>query len=362
MSYLDATYNRPDNSLTWEDPELVLKSVEIKTGNRVLIAAGAGETVFSFLTTEASEVVALISNPIEGYVVELKKAAIQEFEQDDCMEFLGFEECPVRLLMYQHLEDKISAEAKEYWGEHLSFIDQGIIHCGDFEHYLHLFNSKVLPIIHSSKTTLQLFETKSAEEQQVFYNNIWKSRLWRLFFTLYFSKTSFGKHPHFDEFSALNKRNFSDEIYQLTENHLSSIAAQNNEFLRYMLTGSFGKNLPFFIREENYNRIKQNLSRLTIVHSAVDEYLVNDNDFTFIHLGESIESIGSEEFKVFGKQLNSLLKKGTTVTHWNILSNHSLAEINSSEFSSDKEFAQSILDQDKCFFHTRFNIEKKLVD
>lgn len=358
MSYLDATYNRPDYSLTWEDPEVLLKSIEIQSGDRILTTAGAGESLFSFLTTEASEVVALITNPVEGYVVELKMAAIEAFSHDDCLEFLGFEDCTVRLLMYQHLEDKISPEAKEYWGEHLSFIDQGIIHCGHFEHYLHLFNSRVLPIIHSSKTTLQLFESKSAEDQQAFYATVWKSRLWKLFFTLYFSKTSFGKHPHFEEFSALNKRNFSSEIYQLTENHLCSVLAQNNEFLRYMLTGSFGNKLPFYIREENYDRVKKNLSRLKLVSSEVTDYLTTDNDFSIIHLGESIEPMEVEEFGHFATKLNVLLKSGTTVTHWNILSNHSFAHHNSNAFSANNELAQQIMKQDKCFFHTRFNIEK----
>lgn len=360
MSYLDPTYNRPNYSVTWEDPEVLLHSIDIESGDRVLTSAGAGELAFSFLTSEASEIVALVSNPVEGFVVELKLAAIEAFSHDDCAEFLGFEDCSVRLLMYQHLENMISPEAKEYWGEHLSFIDQGIIHCGHFEHYLHLFNSRVLPVIHSSKTTLQLLESKSAEDQQKFYSTVWKSRLWKLFFSLYFSKTSFGKHPHFDEFSTLNKRNFSDEVYQLTENHLSSVLAQNNEFLRYMLTGTFGEQLPYFMRSKNYKRIKKNLSRLKIVHSNVTDYLKKDNDFAFVHFGESIEPMGSDEFQYFAIQLTTLLKPETTLTHWNILSNHSFSGSNASAFSSDTALAQEMIKRDKCFFHTRFNIEKTL--
>ncbi len=362
MATKELLQKRPENSITWEDPEILLNALTIQAKDRVFMLAGAGDSAFSFLCSKANEVVAAVSEPIQGYLFELKKMAIQEFDHDECVEFFGFEECSVRLLMYQHLEDKISPEAKEYWGDNLAFIDQGIMHCGSFEYYLHLFNSKILPLIHSSKTIAHLFETKSEEEQLVFYTNVWKSRLWKLFFTLYFGKRSFGKHPHFEEFEKLNKENFSDHLYQLMGNHLSSKTAQNNEFLHYMFTGSSDTFLPFYLREENYNHIKNRLSDLKITYLPVLEYLKSDNDFSFIHLGESAERMENNEFSSFANQLKSLIKKSTVITHWNVLSNHSFAENDSDAFHSDKALAESFMKQDKLFFHTRFNIENKIVD
>lgn len=318
--------------------------------------AGAGDIAFSLLCSKANEIVAIVSNSLEGYLFELKKMAIQEFEHDECIEFLGFEECSVRLLMYQHLEDKISPEAKEYWGENLAFIDQGIMHCGTFEHYLYLFNSKILPLIHSSKTIAQLFETKSNDEQLAFYQNTWKSRLWKLFFSLYFGKRSFGKHPHFDEFEQLNKESFSNHLYQLMGNHLSSKLAQNNEFLRYMFTGSFDTSLPFYLQKENYKIIKARLADLKIVYSSIIEQLKTDNDFSFIHLGESLEIMENKEFANFVNELKPLITQSTVITHWNILSNHSFAENDSDNFHSDKALEESCMIKDKFFFHTRFNL------
>lgn len=357
MTTQEIIQRRPEYSITWEDPQVLLNSVNTATIDRVLIIENAGECAFSFLNTNAKEVVALIVDPAQSYIVELKKAAIQSFERDDCLEFLGFEDCSVRLLMYQHLEDKISNEAKEYWAEHLSYIDLGIIHCGKFEQNLKLFSTKVLPIIHSHKTTSQLFERKSSIEQKEFYNNIWKSRLWKLFFTLYFSKTSFGKHLHFDEFTKQNRKNFSQEIYELAENHLSSTQAQENEFLHYMFTGEFGLNTPYFLLEENYEMVKKNLSKLKIVQSSVIDFMKKDAHFTTIHLGDYIETLSNEEFIHFAKEFSHLSKKPTQLTHWNILSNHCFSEINPDKFKREIERSKSINANDKCFFHTRFNIE-----
>jgi len=172
---------------------------------------------------------------------------------------------------------------------------------------------------------MQLFEFKSAEEQKLFYDQKWNTWRWRLLFRIFFSKTIMGKYGRDPQFLKHVEVSVSEFIFNQAGNHLSSTNCQENYLLHYILLGNFIR-LPFYLREENYEKIKSNLSKIEFRQANIFDLLKLDSSFTHFNLSNIFEYQSESEFSVSIRLFHQYTRPGVRFFFWNLMCPRSMAE------------------------------------
>ncbi|MDX1653236.1 MAG: DUF3419 family protein [Brumimicrobium sp.] len=335
----------------WEDPDVLLSSLKIAPGDRVLSVGSAGDNSFALLSGDPEIVDAVDLNPLQIHLINLKREAIRQLEREEYLRFSGFEESSERMKVYNSLRTELPAESRLFWDNSSKIIESGLIHSGKFEKYFRFFARRVVPLIHSSMTVDKLLKSKEESEQLLFYKNIWENKRWKWLFKLFFSEWvlgRFGRHPSlFDEVEI----SVADFIYEQTAQHLSSVGCQKNYFLHYILKGSFGDELPYYVKKESYGRIKQNIDKLNTGVGSVEEYAKKMNHYNKFNLSNIFEYMDENAFNKSSEILCSSADKGARLAYWNLMVNRDISEIR-----QDVSKSQMNIFFDKGFFYKSFHI------
>ncbi len=316
-------------SNVWEDGGLLSKALQIDQYSKVLSIASAGDNSLLLLKDQPKEMVCVDLNEIQIFVSALKEQAIRHLGYEDCLRLLGFEACSSRWAWYQKIHPFLSEATQAYFTKNKILIEQGIIHQGKFENYFKIFAKWVLPFIHSKKTIAQLFAEKTEAEQKAFYQNNWNTRRWRLLFNLFFSRTTMGKLGREPEKLKEVKGNVGQLIFEQTEQHLQSKAAQTNAMLHYCLTASFGKFLPPYMQKTNFDHIKQWLQtkEITYFRGDLQQALQRFNNFNRFNLSNIFEYMSEP---VFEKQTDIVYQqsaKDAIIAYWNLMVSRKMEDI-----------------------------------
>jgi len=344
----------------WEDADVLLRGLNPEPGKRFLSIASAGDNSFSLLTANPELVVAVDVNPIQLYVVELKREAIRRFDYKEVLSFLGFESSETRLEQYDLLAPYLSEKVREYWDHHQDFIAEGLIHKGKFEGYFRLFAGKVLPWIHKRKTTDALLSPKSAEEQRAFHDKHWDTWRWRFFFKIFFSKTIMGRYGRDPQFLKEVGVNVGETIYNKATQHLRSAGAQQNFILNYNLTGDFGGLLPHYLQPDNFEKIKANLDKLVVFQGYAEEAIAQHGSFHYMNLSNIFEYMNPELFASTAQGLVNGLEHGGKLAYWNLMVPRSIAQRFPDQVQCNSTLSDELTAVDKGFFYQQFYTDFKL--
>jgi len=289
----------------WEDVNILLKGLNAQPGSKILSIGSAGDNSFSLLTTDPELVVAIDVNKIQLYLIELKKICFELLSYHEMVSFLGFRDSQNRIETFQKIRQFLSSSASQYWQKNTKSIQKGIISQGKFEKYFQIFSHKILPLIHSKKTTKELLEPKSAQKQQKLYHNKWNTWRWKGLFRIFFSRYIMGNLGRDPEFLKQVKIPVSKYVFDKTEKQLKSKNAQDNYMLHYQLTGSFGNRLPHYLLPENFNKIKSNIHKLKIIEGYAEEGMKRFGKFHYMNLSNIFEYMDKN---LFEKTTNTLIK------------------------------------------------------
>lgn len=333
----------------WEDADLMLSELNPKPGSRVLSIASAGDNTFAFLSRDIKEVIGFDINPAQLSLCRFKQAAIAKFEREDVLALLGFVQSDNRLRLYNELKGDLDQETQSYFNLHLDKIEKGLVNSGKFEHYFSLFRRFVLPLIHNKSTIADLFQIRSGVEQKQFYDQKWNTYRWRLLFKIFFSRAVMGRLGRDPSFFDQVQANVGNSIFLRAEGHLTSDLVSKNHFLDYQLRGQFTVNLPFYLRIENYERIKQNIHKVKWMQS--DLLGINsDENFDVINLSNIFEYMNEETYLLQLNHLKHILRSGGTMGHWNLLVNR-LPHLSDPCFES-----VPVQGKDLCFFYSAYHL------
>lgn len=358
---LDSIENRANLTLIryancWEDADVLVKALEPKKGDSFLSIASGGDNSFALLANDPAHVLAIDLNPSQLACVELKREAIRRFSHSELLQFLGVLPCGDRKLRYCQLKGSLSEDARDFWDKHLDLIEKGIIHVGKFENYFKLFRTRCLPLVHSQKRIQALLEPKSQEARVEFYNKQWNNLRWKLLFKVFFSKYLMGKLGRDREFFKYVSTSVADRILSRAQYALSVLPPGTNPYLEYILTGNFEKNLPFYLRVENFDAIRRNLDKLVLFKGGLKEAFETYPSMKFdgFNLSDIFEYMSPEQYAQELKQILKFSHPGAKMAFWNMLAyRKEVAELEDQVQFLD-ETASQLHRQDKAFFYQSF--------
>ena len=303
----------------WEDADLLLTGLEIQQGDKVLSIGSAGDNSFSLLTGAPDIVVAVDINKVQLNLIELKKAAFQALEYDEFLAFLGFVDCEDRFALFRKVVLFLDKEQKSFWIRRIEEIEEGIIYQGKFEKYFQTFKNKVLPFVHNQEKVDDLFVKKDTASQQRFFSKKWNSFKWRGLFKVFFSKFVMGKLGRDPKFLEEVDIPVSDFILQQARGHLQSTDCQKNYFLDFILRGKFQIALPHYARKENFEIIRQNVSKLVIFEGYASDAFKKYQGFNKFNLSNIFEYMNVETFTEVVKEMFEHGVEGAKYAYWNLM-------------------------------------------
>lgn len=338
----------------WEDADRLLTLNYPKAGSAILSIASGGDNALALLSTKPKILIAVDVNKAQLFLCELKAVAFAELSYEELINFLfGSSQANA---YYEKIKNQLSPACKQFWNNHLQFIQQGVVHCGKFEQYFQFFRKYMMPWIHSKTTVTELLRNKSELEQATFYQQHWNTFTWKFLFRVFFSKFILGRFGRTKSYLDQVEVSVSEFIYKQAEHHLKQSACQTNYFLHYILTGKFEPQLPFYLRKENYQTIKENLQSLVFKHESIENYLQQENDIHYCNFSNIFEYMSKDSFNKFYQLLRKNLPHEAQINYWNLMVDRMFATSFPQTFSSVQTQSTEI---DKGFFYKRFVSEIK---
>ena len=375
--------NRVDFSLIrysqcWEDTEVLLESLDIQENDICFGILSAGDNVFSMLAENPKKVVALDISFPQIALAKLKKEVFNSLSYEEMLEFMGVMKSDKRIEIYDRIKENLDKEVKEYWDFNKEAIQKGIIHAGKFEKFFKIFRKKILPFVHSKKQIEKLLEKKSRQERIEYYDKYWNNFRWKLMFKLFFSKYIVGKLGRDKEFFRYAEKNISEEMKERSRYALCELNPYENPYINYILTGNYRKDcLPYFLRKENFDKIRKNLHKVEILQSSVEEYL-DQIDFKIdkFNLSDIFEYMSAENYsKLMGKIYDNA-ENNALLAYWNLIVERNSEKldykktdseiavtgkernVNGKKYERMKELDRKLHEKDMTFFYTDFVVEK----
>lgn len=258
----------------WEDPAIDERALQLKEGDSLFTITSGGCNSLGFLRFKPSAIYCVDINPAQNYLVELKKAAFKELDYETCCAFLGLTPCTSRKEIFVSLQKNISEEAGRFWNEHINIITSGIIMNGRYERFVKIAG-KLLRLLQGNKKVKAFFSLSSINDQNKFYQERWDNKRWRWIFNSMFNKKRLAKkglvsdYFHFDDGSS----SFSESFYKRASHVMKDIPVESNYFIALYFLGHYlnKNNIPEYLKEENFNVIKNNIDKIHPV-SADSKY------------------------------------------------------------------------------------------
>ncbi len=346
----------------WEDADVLMKALNIKEGGAYLSIASAGDNSLSLLSKNPSLVLAIDINPAQLACVEIRKAAFKKLSYEELLEFLGVNKSIDRNEHYQRLRENLSDETKLFWDQRPDSIDKGIIHTGKFENYFFLFRKWILPLIHSRKNVEQLLSIHGINGRNLFYNNSWNTFRWKLLFKIFFSRFMMGKLGRDPEFFKYVETDVASRIFKRAEYALTILPTDANPYLEYILTGNFKRSLPFYLRPENFEAIRNNIDRLVILKGNLREAFEKErqNKFDGFNLSDIFEYMSYEHYEEEIKHILNYSNPGARLVYWNMLADRNNINGLGEKLIFLANEASELFKQDKAFFYKSLVIGEAL--
>jgi S-adenosylmethionine-diacylglycerol 3-amino-3-carboxypropyl transferase len=342
----------------WEDPALLLAGLQPKKGEKICSIASGGCNSFSLLTTSPELLVAVDVSQVQLFLVELKIEAIRALEREEFMQFVGFLPKQNRWKTYQLIRSRLSSGAQHWWDGQSALIEQGIIYGGKFERYFLHFKKWLMPLIHSTNTCEALFETKTADEQALFYQKTWDNWRWRALFRLFFGKTMMGWLGRDPAFFKHVERPVGEYILEKTSAHLSTPLAQQNFMLHFCTLGHFGILPPDYVSVENYPIVRRNLNQIVLQKGFAEEASNKFGKFDCFNLSNIFEYLDEKTVQKVSTGLLAGAKPDARFAYWNLMVPRQLSWYFPEQIQFSVSKSDELTQQDRGFFYNRFVLER----
>lgn len=348
-------FSRLSYSFGNEDWNTEKKALAIKPDDRVICITASGDRPLHILSEECAHVTSVDANKIQNHLLHLKAAAMQRFDFDHYLSFLGVTEDQHRLHSLQSLVRELSYETAQFWNLNQNIIQKGVLYQGATEQFLSRF-SPVLHLLRPNKL-YRLFNINDLEEQRSFIKRDWDTFLWRKSFDLalnpFFSKVVLSD-PGLYAHNIGTKIKAGPYIYDRMNNCLNKYLAQENPLISLIFKGRVGNRaLPPYLQEAMVPKIKSRLDRLTVETSDIATYLENapPNSFDCYSLSDVASYITYEQFLRLLNGIRRTARPGARISMRQFLSTHEMPKDLGDWFERDHKLEHELEREDRCFVY-----------
>lgn len=338
-----------------EDSSSEIEALSPSKQTSVLCITGSGSRPLDLLATDAKLIVAVDQNPAQTALAELKLATIKQFSYSEWIEFLGIVDSTQRKALYQSVRGNLSASSRAFWDNHPTAVEDGVLYCGKWERYFRFIRSMA-----GRKRRLladRLFTFNAPQQQYEFWQSYWDGPEWRLFLRFlasrwlwrYFFREPGIKHTP-REFS-LNRYAYERFDHAARNTVLAeSPFAFLIFFGRYYLEGA----LPWYLRVENFDRLKSGVDRISLITSPLQTYLESPSTphFGAFSLSDFSSYCSREAQDGIWNLLLSKCTNDARICERKFVNKTESTVLGSGRVFRDKELERRLFERDHSFFYS----------
>jgi S-adenosylmethionine-diacylglycerol 3-amino-3-carboxypropyl transferase len=348
-------------SMCWEDPDIMLRALNINSQDTVISIASGGENTFAILLKNPKKIIAIDNNLEQIYLCKLKATAIERLNFKEFISLIGLGNEYNRLKLYYKLRVFLSKDEKTYWNKNLKKIEKGLLRCGRFEKYISIFNKYILPLIASKYKINRFLESTNIKEQSNFFNNTFNNKRFEILFKLFFSEKVMkiiGRDKKYFKY-CINK-NIAEHYLSKTRKSLLETSVKDNYFFEYLFANKI--NIPNkihpYLTVKKFMKLKALIKKIKFIHQDVTGYLKSQdkNSITKANLSDIFEGMSEEEYERSIREIVRTCKNKGLICYWNNLVKRNKENI--IEVRSLKSLSEKLIKKEKIFFYNDFIIQE----
>jgi S-adenosylmethionine-diacylglycerol 3-amino-3-carboxypropyl transferase len=267
----------------WEDPRIDRQLLQLDSHSKIVVITSAGCNVLDYLLDSPLEIHAVDVNYRQNALLELKKALFAGRDFDDLFAMFGRGGCERYQEIYRSVRDLLSPGAQDFWDQKITYFSARGLRksfywrgaAGDFAWLLRrvllgngrsagMFNSLL-----SAKTLAGQKECYAPLEKKVFNRPV--SWLIRQPFAMALVGVPKAQIRLIDQ---THPRRLSGFVQDKLRQVMTELPIQENYFWRVYFTGSYTPGCcPNYLREENFDHIKANISRVKTYTCTITDFL-----------------------------------------------------------------------------------------
>jgi len=349
-------------SQCWEDPLLDRAAFSITPSDIVFSITSGGCNVLAFLLDNPRKVISLDINPHQNYLLDLKMGAFRQLGYDELLEFVGVRDSHRRTDLYARVRLALQPASRKYWDTQSSKIEQGIIHCGRYEHYMRLLRYWVHRLMGRSLVE-KFFEVESSAERKMLFDSNWDNVWWKLFTRVFLSRIMmsflFDKafFRYLDESFPFGKHFAARVKHAMTE-----LPMKENYYLSYILLGKFfsDEHLPPYLQRGNYPVIRARLDRIEIVCDTCEHFFLTQpassvSKFNFTNI---FEWMSPEAFEHLLRETYRVACDDAIVTYRNLLVHRERPGSLAHKIHPKYTEADRLHERDLSFIYKNYRVEQ----
>jgi S-adenosylmethionine-diacylglycerol 3-amino-3-carboxypropyl transferase len=346
----------------WEDADVLLAALNVQPGGAYVSIASAGDNVLAILSRSPSRLVALDVSHAQLACLALRVAAFRELEHGEVLELMGSTASRRRLRLYDRCRKHLVPDVRSFWDRRRSEVAHGIGVAGKLENFFRLYRTVALPLVHPRSRVERLFRSRGPRGRQHFYDAEWNNRRWRWMARTFFSRTvigRLGRDPHFFDYA---EGSISEHLLRRAGYALSALDPCANPYLQWLLLGCHRSALPYALRPENFQAIRENLDRLDVRLQSLEEFIDTPeaSNLDGFNLSDIFEYMSERNAHRLLEKLVSSGRRGARLVYWNLLAPRRRPDRLAHRLRPLEELAAELLRTDKAFFYSALNVEEVL--
>ncbi|MCW6035491.1 BtaA family protein [Spirulina subsalsa FACHB-351] len=359
-----ADFSRIRYAQCWEDADVLLQGLAIQPDDVCLSIGSAGDNTLALLACSPKRVIAVDFNPAQIACLALRVAAFRVLSHGELLAFLGSKLATggERRAFYGRCRGLLDEAVRQFWDGQERAIAQGFARVGKFERYLTTFRKYVLPLIGDRTTREHFLQNHPQSVREAFYQTHWNHWRWRLLFRLFFSRPLLGRWGRDPQFFRYGEGAISQHLLQRTEYALTQLNPAENPYLQWILTGYHPQALPFALRPENFDPIRDHLNRLEWHNSALEDFLSQNPHLSInrYNLSNIFEYMSPDNSQKLLQQIIQQSPPGSRLLYWNLFVPRCRPDSLAADLRPLSDLANTLFQQDKAFFYQALVIEEKV--
>lgn len=343
----------------WEDADVLTQGLGDCAGGTLVSICSAGDNALAMLTLDPSKVVVVDLSPAQIACLKLRIGAFRNLSHPEFIELMGARPSGQRRAHLHKALIGVDEETRAFWTDLAGDVElHGAGGVGKFERYFRVFRTRLLPLVHSTKTLDDIFVSRALADRQAFYDNRFNTWRWRLLLNVFFSRFVMGRmgrdKAFFDHVEGSPAQHVARRIHHAA---VDTDPAQN-PYLHWIIKGTHGASLPMTWREEHFETIKSRLDRIEIRPGSLEAFVSTGEKADGFNLSDIFEYMSSEIFaQVYGSILNAAAP-GARLVYWNMMAPRRIPDAYTARVTTLSDVEDRGKAIDKAFFYSDFIVEE----
>ena len=352
-----ARFDRIRYAQLWEDADVLNAAIGDVAGGDVLSICSAGDNALGLLLLDPARVFAADLSQAQLECLNLRLGAYRALDHGQFLELMGARTSDRRPDLLTQALAESAGETRDFWNaRHEDVVRYGAGGVGKFESYFRLFSRVLLPMVHSKKTTRAIFEPRSPEERERFFDNRFDTWRWRLLVRVFFSRFAMGRLGRDQAFFDHVDGSVADHVFRRLRHAGVDTDPSENPYLHWIMLGTHGDALPLPWRADAYDVIRHRLDRI-VPHLGPLES-APAQDIAGFNLSDIFEYMSPVEASASYGRILDTARPGARLVYWNMMAPRRCPTGHADRVRTLRAVEDAGKARDKAFFYSDFVVEE----